>query len=254
MAPTLWHLEVSPYNEKARWALDYKGIPHVRKAPLPGVHGFYAVALTRGGQRRLPVLQIDGKTIGDSTAIIAALERHTPAPPLYPEDPGERDRALALEDYFDEELAPAQRTLNWYHLLDDPRATAEVVAGYSGPTRTRVVQTLLPVMRPIVKRDYNVSPAAACRAEGTLRAAMDRVEAELQPSGYLVGDSFSVADLTAAALFTPLLAPPGRQYQPDISNPELLALRAELRDRPGGAWIDEVYARHRGESAELSAS
>jgi glutathione S-transferase len=254
MTTTLWHLEVSPYNEKARWALDYKGIPHVRKAPLPGFHGFFALALTRGGQRRLPVLRLDGKTIGDSTAIIAALEQRTPDPSLYPEDPVERERALALEEYFDEEVAPAQRTVNWYHLLDDSHATAEAVAGYSGPTRTRVLQTLLPVMRPIVRRDYKVSESHAASAERTLRGALDHIETELQPSGYLVGEHFSVADLTAAALFTPLLAPPGRQYQPEISEPALLELRAELHDRPGGAWIDEMYARHRGESAEVSAS
>jgi len=23
----LWHVKISHYNEKARWALDYKGIP-----------------------------------------------------------------------------------------------------------------------------------------------------------------------------------------------------------------------------------
>ena len=38
---------------------------------------------------------------------------------------------------------------------------------------------------------------------------MDKLEADLQPSGYLVGERFSVADLTAASLFTPLVAPPG---------------------------------------------
>ena len=31
-APILYHLQVSHYNEKARWALDYKRIPHVRRA------------------------------------------------------------------------------------------------------------------------------------------------------------------------------------------------------------------------------
>ena len=36
--PVLYHIEVSHYNEKARWALDYKRIPHVRKAPLPMLH------------------------------------------------------------------------------------------------------------------------------------------------------------------------------------------------------------------------
>ena len=33
--PVLWHLEVSHYNEKARWALDYKRVRHVRRAVTP---------------------------------------------------------------------------------------------------------------------------------------------------------------------------------------------------------------------------
>ena len=37
-APLLWHLKVSHYNEKARWALDYKGVPHVRRAVDAGRH------------------------------------------------------------------------------------------------------------------------------------------------------------------------------------------------------------------------
>jgi hypothetical protein len=84
MAAVLWHLEISHYNEKARWALDYKSIPHVRRTPLPGLHGLYALAITRGAQRRLPVLELEGRRIGDSTAIIAALERYQPDPALYP--------------------------------------------------------------------------------------------------------------------------------------------------------------------------
>ena len=36
--PVLYHIEVSHYNEKARWALDYKGVPHRRKAPMPIAH------------------------------------------------------------------------------------------------------------------------------------------------------------------------------------------------------------------------
>ena len=36
--PVLWHIEISHYNEKARWALDQKGIEHERRAPTPGAH------------------------------------------------------------------------------------------------------------------------------------------------------------------------------------------------------------------------
>ena len=46
--PVLYHIEVSHYNEKARWALDYKGVPHRRKAPMPMAHMAWALAMTRG--------------------------------------------------------------------------------------------------------------------------------------------------------------------------------------------------------------
>jgi glutathione S-transferase len=85
--PTLWQIEISHYSEKVRWALEYKGIDHVRRTPLPGTHIPIALALTRGAQPTVPVLTVDGRAIGDSTAIIAALEERYPEPPLYPEDP-----------------------------------------------------------------------------------------------------------------------------------------------------------------------
>ena len=36
--PLLWHIPLSHFNEKVRWALDYKRIPHTRRSMLPGVH------------------------------------------------------------------------------------------------------------------------------------------------------------------------------------------------------------------------
>ena len=252
MTAVLWHIEVSHYNEKARWALDYKGIPHERRVPMPGLHGIRALWLTRGAQRRLPVLELDGRAIGDSTAIIAALEEHRPEPPLYPPDPAQRARALELEDYFDEHLAPATRRFVFHHTLDDDDAVIATVFPHSRhPGRERLLRASAPLARRVVRRDYDIDDATAARARTEIVAAMDRVEAELQPSGYLVGDGFGVADLTAAALFTPLIDAPGRQYQPATLVAPALELREELAARPGGAWVHEVFARHRGTSAEV---
>src|SRR3954451_17504585 len=100
--PSLWHLKVSHYNEKARWALDHKRVPHVRRAVMPGRHQALAGKLTGG--RTLPILVLDGEAIGDWTDIISALERRHPDRPLYPASADDRRRALELEDYFDEEL------------------------------------------------------------------------------------------------------------------------------------------------------
>ena len=82
---------------------------------------------------------------------------------------------------------------------------------------------------------------------------MDHLEDELEDSGYLVGDAFTVADLTAAALFTPLLAPPERPYLPGRFMPEVQDLRDELTARPGGRYVPEMYARHRARSAAPAA-
>ena len=106
--PVLWHIPVSHYNEKVRWALARKGVEHERRAPVPGAHMVVALWLTRGATKTFPVLQLDGEAIGDSTAIIAALERApSRAAARIPTDPDERRRALELEDYFDEQLGPA---------------------------------------------------------------------------------------------------------------------------------------------------
>jgi glutathione S-transferase len=253
MTAVLWHLEISHYNEKVRWALDYKSIPHVRKTPLPGLHGLHALVLTRGAHRRLPVLELDGRRIGDSTAIIAALERYRPEPPLYPEDAEELARALELEEYFDERLAPSLRTWVWHQTLDDVDTVVDMVMPNAGPGGQRALRVLAPVARPAVRADYKVSAEHADEALVEIHAAMDRVESELRPSGYLVGDAFSVADLSAAALFTPVLMPPGRQYPPRRVAPRVRELREELEARDGGRWVAEMFARHRGVSAEVAA-
>jgi glutathione S-transferase len=250
MSVVLWHIELSHYNEKARWALDYKGIPHERRVPVPGLHGARALVLTRGRQRRLPVLELDGRRIGDSTAIIAALEEHTPEPPLYPADPAQRARALELEDWFDEELAPPLRRYLWHHTLPDTDAVVAALFTRPSPARERLLRLTAPVAVRAVRLDFDINDETSVQARKQVVVAMDRLESELQPSGYLVGDGFTVADLTAAALFTPALAPPERPYLPARVAAPVQELREELSARPGGRWVADMYARHRGRSME----
>ena len=106
--PLLWHIPLSHFSEKVRWTLDYKRIAHRRHVLGPE----YLIRAWRAtGHGKLPILFLDGRPIGDSTHIIAALEERTPDPPIYPADTAARQRALALEDYFDEQLGPAVRAV-----------------------------------------------------------------------------------------------------------------------------------------------
>jgi glutathione S-transferase len=254
VAVVLWHIELSHYNEKARWALDYKRLPHTRRVPIPGLHGAAALVASRGAQRRLPVLELDGLHVGDSTAIIAALEDYQPHPPLYPSGWADRERALALEDWFDEELGPTLRRFVWHHTLLDDDAVVAALFTSPAPGRERLLRRTAPVATHVVRLDYGIDDETAALARRQIVAAMDRLEAELQPSGYLVGDGFTVADLAAAALFTPVVAPPERPYVPAWVPAPVLELREELAARPGGQWVHEMYARHRGERAAPRAA
>jgi glutathione S-transferase len=247
--PVLWQLSISHYNEKVRWALDYKGIDHVRRSPLPGSHMAVALWLTRGATTLVPILQIDGETISDSTAIIAALERRYPQPPLYPADPELRQRALELEDFFDERLGPAARMLAFYELINEPEIFAQVASeSVPGPLGN------FPALTGLYARTYTSlrwkasSDDGAAQARNEILVAMDRVEAELAAGNgeFLVGESFSVADLTAASLFYPVVGPDEGPLPPGQPVPPALQrFREELSDRPAFKWVEETFRRHR---------
>ena len=249
--PVLWQIKVSHYNEKVRWALDHKRIPHKRVAPMP-LFGSAPAAWLMTRSVTFPVLRLDGRAIGDSTKIVAALEERFPDRPLYPADPAERARALELEDYFDEQLGPALRRFSFFHLSKHPRAFLEMVFPDSSPLLRAALRPGAVGSAWATRRRYGITEANANEAQAQVRAAMDRIEAEVGPSGYLVGDAFSIADLTAAVLSTPLLRPPGRQYLPPQPPPDpLRSFGEELTARPAGRWVLETFARHRGTSAEV---
>ena len=87
-----------------------------------------------------------------------------------------------------------------------------------------------------------------------MSAALDRIESELQPSGYLVGNSFTVADLTAAALFCPIVMPPEFEYRTAGTPPQSIReYRDSIARRPAFRWVEDIYRRHRGRSAEVTA-
>jgi glutathione S-transferase len=253
--PVLYHIEISHYNEKARWALDYKGVAHVRKAPPPLMHMAWALWLTRGSAT-FPVLKLNGAAIGDSTRIIEALEREHPEPPLYPADADERARALELEEYFDEELGPHIRRYFFNQALEEVDS-GEFIEGAMGSAPRAVksaMRATAPVGRRMLKLRYGINARDAEVSRQKTLAALDRLESELQPSGYLVGDRFSVADLTAAALLFPLVRPPEAPYMvPPPLPPTIVSLRDSLAERPGFRWVEEIYRRHRGKSAEVGS-
>ena len=249
--PLLWHIPLSHYSEKVRWALDYKGIAHRRRVLGPD----YLIRVWRAtGQGKLPVLWLDGRAIADSTRIIAALEEHYPEPPLYPVDTVTRQRALALEDDLDETLGPALRAAIVTPLLrHDPDIALRVLTTGMGGRAYRTLRPLLRIFPSLYRFRHGISANNLERDRITVAAALDRIEHERQNRAYLVGETFTVADLTAAALLAAPLQPPEIQYPLRVELPPYLKdYRATLLRHPAAQWAAGIYSLHRGYSAEIA--
>jgi glutathione S-transferase len=249
--PVLWHIPVSHYSEKARWALDHKRFPHRRRVILPGGHMLVSGWLTQGQSKTFPVLDFGDRAIGDSSAIIAELERLSPERPLYPDGTDERNRALELEEFFDEELGPQIRLLMWHETRRDPERMADLAEQMAPqalanlPGARAFARTFASTF---VAARYGVADdSAAAEAREVVVACLDRLDAELasSDSGYLVGDSFSVADLTAASLFYPMVNPPNGPAMVKDFPPALEEFLAPLRERPSYEYVDRMYREQR---------
>ena len=248
----LWHLKVSNYNEKARWALDYKGIPHRRRALPAGAHSRFATRLT--GEPTFPILVIGDEAIGDSTRIIETLERRHPQPPLYPSDPALRRRALDHEDFFDEHLGPHVRILVLHSALPDPHLMLGMFAPDLSTIRRIGARAAYARIRRGVVESFGIDDE---RVEAAYAKVADagRLLADGTRNGpYLVGDAFSVADLTLASLVAPAVAPEQFPYpQPQRDHPRFAEVQRAFEDAGITRWTREMYARHRGRSAEIAA-
>lgn len=246
--PLLWHLPLSHYSEKARWAFDWKQVPHRRRVMPPGLQPLGGLLLTRGRGVTMPVLVDEGLALADSTDIVAWLEERAPERPLYPSDPAERARALEIEDWFDENAGPAARQWGFTVLLTEPEAMRQFAIKQTEwapfPVPTAV---FAPISNAFLGARYSIGSAdGAERAWGDLVAALDRIEAELArgPGDFLVGSGFSVADLTAAALLYPLVLPPEGPWQA-VRTAAFEELQSTVRERPAFRWVEETFRRYR---------
>jgi glutathione S-transferase len=230
-------------------ALDYKRIQHRRRVLGPDylIRAWYAT-----GQGKLPILWLEGRAIADSTRIIGVLEERCPEPPLYPPEAAARERALALEEDFDETLGPALRAAIVTPLFrHDPDIALRVLTTGMPEKAYRTLRPLLAVFPSYYRFRHGISEAQLEADRAAVAAALDRIEQERQGRAYLVGATFTVADLTAAALLAPLIQPPGMQYPLQVELPPYLQ---EYRDavlrHPATQWAAGIFRLHRGHSAE----
>jgi glutathione S-transferase len=242
---TLHQFLYSHFNEKARWALDFKNVPHQRRSYLPGPHRPAIQKLS--GQGQTPVLCLGPEVIAGSAQIIDTLEQKYPDPALYPADTQARENALTLQARFDADIGPAVRTALFSVLIKEGGYLTRMFArDASAPVRV-LYRATFPLARGMIAKGNGVTDTDnVTRAFELTEATLREVTEQTAATGYLVGHSFSIADLTAAALLAPLAA----LSHPDMARPKpvppaLEAFYARWADDPAITWVRHQYAKHR---------
>ena len=241
----LHQFPISHYCEKIRWVMDHKGLAYAIKNQVPGMHILVNHRLV--GRGSVPVL-VDGRhAIGESSDIALYLDDQYPERTLVPRAADERAAVLALEAYFDEHAGPAVRRYIYGFVLRDVTLLRRgFLRGYAGLSRRVLSLAATPIAGRIAAM-YKVGGSSSEEALEGIERALTRLE-ELtrgDPGRYLVGDRLTLADVTAASLLGPLLAPPHSPWNFEIPIAELNTLRETLRARPGGRWVMQRYAQDR---------
>jgi glutathione S-transferase len=102
---------------------------------------------------------------------------------------------------------------------------------------------MAPVLERALRRKYRIDAASIARSRALVIEACEHLERETggDPARYLVGDSLTLADVTAASLLCGLVAPEGSPYAGMDFPEEARALGEEVAKRPAGAWIAARY-------------
>ena len=98
---------------------------------------------------------------------------------------------------------------------------------------------------------------AAARAFGrstrsshdSVEVVLEKIEARIEDHDYLVGGEFTVADLTAASLLSPIMEVAEFPYAPESGFPSSVrTLREQYASSAAIRWAKRVYRRHRTNS------
>lgn len=133
MRPRLFHGRASSCSWRARIALALKGIDYdAVLVDLDGGEHRGDAYLRTNPIGHVPTLEIDGRRLVQSVAIIEYLEETRPAPPLLPADPYRRAMARAIVETVNASIQPLHNMPVRHRLRDQFGASPDDVRAWIG--------------------------------------------------------------------------------------------------------------------------
>jgi len=224
--PVLHHYKISPFSEKVRLVLGYKGLAW-RSVNVPNIMPKPDVLALTGGYRKTPFLQIGADIYCDTALICEVLEHLQPAPSLYPLASKGVARVLAQW---------ADGTLFWAAMAHNlsPRGAAALFAG-APPEAASTFSADRAAMSGGMTR---LRPADA---SGIYKSYLRRLSHMLDGQAFLLGDAPCVADFAA--------------YHPLWFTRQVVPVMAGILDATPAVlgWMDRMASLGHGNSEKMSA-
>lgn len=237
-------IPASHYCDKARWALERANIAFVEDGHAPLFHWRKTRPL---GKKTVPCLVLqDGQVLGDSTDILHFADRDLPADQrLFPLEPDLRAEVERWESRLDDKAGPYARRIVYGYLLDRKQDTVRAVASAGVPRWEQLAfAAAFPVIANLMRKGMRIYPKRVADSTHKFALLMDEVADALGDRPFLVGDRFTAADLTWAALTSPVLVPaeyPTPLPAPDSVQGEFGEQVRAFRAHPAGQHALRMY-------------
>ncbi|MFL1485972.1 glutathione S-transferase family protein [Marinobacter sp. LN3S78] len=225
----LHHYDASPFAEKARMMLGFKGLAW-RSVEIPRIMPKPDLMALTGGYRRTPVMQVGADIYCDTAMIARQLDRIQPLPALYPE--GKEAVAASTAHFADQVMFQHGVALNF-----QPHAVAERFKGAPDD-----VKKAFQADRKKLFEGGSATPLHPAQALSQWPTLLGRLEQQLADSGtFLLGEEPCVADF---AYYHALWFVRGNRAIAELLDPYPQVL----------SWMDAVAACGHGEASALDAA
>lgn len=244
-------IPISHYCERARWALDYAGVPYQEQRHLQLFHERAVKKAAGRAKQTTPVLVTPDAVLTDSAEVLQFADQAAPSHrKLYSMM---NDEAKSVERRIAEQfgvetrrvaysvLLPNKQLLLRYNNVGAPAWQALLLRVFFGPASRKAQRVL------------QVDSARCLAGLELIREELSFLQQFRRGRAFLSGERFGALDLTVAALLAPLVLP--LQYGIALPKPEELDERGrqlvdEFRQHPLGQHVLATYQRYRRPQSE----